>query len=201
MENKFTPAPWRTEIQRERDGEFTPYFDVRSDDPNMKQVCSCTNFAWLGDDGLVCAEANAKLIAAAPEMFAALEYIQQHVKDTHLHPKIWKMIQSAIRKATLIMLFAFMSISTMAQIPDSILSRSVGFYSGSKIATSLDIPAIGWLQMQPSITIARIKANSDTLEVTSPNVRFIKIDGRVFEIKRDVFLKSQYPHRSRLLKQ
>ena len=51
---------------------------------------------------------------------------------------------------------------------------------------------IGWggLVYQEEVTqLARLPYNSDTLEITSPKVKFIKIDGKVFEIKRDVKLE------------
>lgn len=42
--------------------------------------------------------------------------------------------------------------------------------------------------------VARLKSNSDTLEITSPKVKFIKIDGKVFEIKRDIILEEVKPY-------
>lgn len=101
---KHTPGPWRTDIRKERDGDFTPYFDVMSSDQNMKHVCSCCNYGWLGDEGLDTAEANAKLIAAAPELLEALKDLLKQIEDvggncTVIYLNTTKSY-SAIKKAT-----------------------------------------------------------------------------------------------------
>lgn len=53
-----------------------------------------------GAPGDICATeyANAKLIAAAPDMLEALQNIEND--NAHMPPSAWKMIQNAITKAT-----------------------------------------------------------------------------------------------------
>lgn len=50
-----------------------------------------------------------------------------------------------------------------------------------------------WTFKQSS-TQARIKANSDTLEIIGNSIKFIKIDGKTYEIKRNTELKEVKPN-------
>jgi len=63
MEGKFTPGPWKA--------SFTKFSEVRAE--NGALVAKCER---LG--GLVNLEANARLIAAAPDLLEALEAVVEH---------------------------------------------------------------------------------------------------------------------------
>jgi len=96
---KHTPAPWYTSIDKSITGEFKPYFDVYSKINGRTLIANCSNFMWRGDDMLDEAEANAKLIAAAPELLEALETIM--LQQT-IYPHLQVIAKAAITKATTI---------------------------------------------------------------------------------------------------
>lgn len=89
MKTKHTPAPWI--IQNEDSAETVFYIQCKSGN-----LGSAYNKA--GGEGL----ANAKLIAAAPELLEALlklmEYTQQGYKGGETHPL--EVAENAVRKAT-----------------------------------------------------------------------------------------------------
>lgn len=66
-EHKFTPGPWFT--HRERESSSTMYVEARIGGGLIQEVAACgpTNEGWLQT------EANANLIAAAPDLYKALE--------------------------------------------------------------------------------------------------------------------------------
>ena len=70
METKHTPGPWRYEA-----GTKT----IRAARENY-WLCSMDSF-----DGAVDHEANARLIAAAPELLAALMVLVDHAREAYPH--------------------------------------------------------------------------------------------------------------------
>ena len=64
MQSSFTPGPWRTK----REGFSTVYVEARIDGGLIQEVAAC----GPTEAGLEQQEANARLIAAAPELLDAL---------------------------------------------------------------------------------------------------------------------------------
>ena len=96
--NKPTPGPWRAVTR----GPFIATAENKviartvnaTADPALN--CQCATVADLEQ----CA--NAELIAAAPELLAALELVKASFSDdSHLrrYPAIWQMVNDAIAKA------------------------------------------------------------------------------------------------------
>lgn len=95
-ESKFTPGPWHV-----GDGNETIVYDA-----NRWAIASATTFHRKHEDGS--SEANAKLIAAAPELLEALEALKREIIlsdvnmdyiDSHFKPWLDK-ARAAIHKAT-----------------------------------------------------------------------------------------------------
>jgi hypothetical protein len=86
MSAKHTPGPWA--VSDERHGNFY----VR--DAAGQQLIWLGNSSRFkpGENG-----ANARLIAAAPELLEALENIEND--DGHIPESIWSMVKEAIAKA------------------------------------------------------------------------------------------------------
>ena len=69
-EGKFTKGPWRVEL-------FRDFASIRA---GQEEICYI-------DDDLDCdtVRANARLIAAAPEMYALLGRVEDYFKNRHLY--------------------------------------------------------------------------------------------------------------------
>ena len=67
MQSSFTPGPWRTK----REGFSTVYVEARIDGGLIQEVAAC----GPTEAGLEQQEANARLIAAAPELLEALQAV------------------------------------------------------------------------------------------------------------------------------
>ena len=88
MPSKFTPGPWKMSTHR----EFVRYQGIYG--PN---VCDLTVFGGPPDE----AEANARLIAAAPELFYALKCILDELPTNRdwLDPVTEAIAKQALAKA------------------------------------------------------------------------------------------------------
>lgn len=76
MRTKHTPGPWEavryeSEVRESIDGESWNGYHIKQPDSGLCDVAYVDDV----DFGPEIAEANARLIAAAPEMLAALKYI------------------------------------------------------------------------------------------------------------------------------
>ena len=74
MQNKHTPAPWI--VRKDNNEKFTI---IHQDEENKSHVAVLDNAPLCEEHGE--SEANARLIAAAPELLAALEALQ----DAFIH--------------------------------------------------------------------------------------------------------------------
>lgn len=94
--NKHTPGPWTNNGYSAKDFVF----DVATED-NKKLIAKVSIFS--GEPETKEAQANAALIAAAPEMFEALEKINQSLLEKHKgnenHTYELLLISDALEKA------------------------------------------------------------------------------------------------------
>lgn len=72
-ETKFTPGPWFTK----REGWSTVYVEARIDGGMIQEVAAC----GPTDAGQDQQQANARLIAAAPDLYEALESLVDEVTN------------------------------------------------------------------------------------------------------------------------
>lgn len=100
MGEAFTPGPWSAKVNRNT-GYLEPYapFVIKDSEWNIAVV--------LGDATALgrAAEANARLIAAAPMMFGVLKWISEHYENQDMGHKDFRVeaairADAAIRKAT-----------------------------------------------------------------------------------------------------
>lgn len=63
-----TPGPWEYSLELQKDGSGEAFY-LESNGSNFMGACSCCNGTHIDGD----AEANARLIAAAPDLLAALQ--------------------------------------------------------------------------------------------------------------------------------
>ncbi len=87
--SKHTPGPW--EIERYSDGLIQIVGDVRIVSDDEENVTTVVEAVSRGD------EANARLIAAAPELLDALVALVECEQTT---PELWEAARAAIAKAT-----------------------------------------------------------------------------------------------------
>lgn len=102
-DTKHTPGPWTAErmLNPPRAKDRRCGFVVNGPDtgePLPVRVCDMR--APAGMDGFSQVQANARLIAAAPELLAALEFAYAHCDPTHGREDEWRCIPAAIAKAT-----------------------------------------------------------------------------------------------------
>jgi hypothetical protein len=83
-----TPGPWTYHA----DGEANHYTLMRSDGGWL------ISFLHNGEQWTLTQEANARLMAAAPEMLEALKNLENDDGST-MPPSAWKLVQDAIAKA------------------------------------------------------------------------------------------------------
>lgn len=74
-DTKFTPGPWRV-ANNGRKGKKTPTFRIWRNDPNQPDGDNFRNTGYASISSHVSGESNAHLIAAAPELYAALEWYE-----------------------------------------------------------------------------------------------------------------------------
>ena len=80
-ENKWTPGPWTvTRARHPTDGEYDYGIGVMIDG---RKYCIAETFGIAGPEFLPPAEANARLIAAAPETFEAAEAALACLRHAH----------------------------------------------------------------------------------------------------------------------
>lgn len=101
--NNFTPGPW--EVYHTVSAGWVVRRQVeRPGYTGLAPICSMAWFQFdipgIIDDGI--SEANARLIAAAPEMLLALQYVRNFGSrgDTHSGESVSFFVEEAIRKAT-----------------------------------------------------------------------------------------------------
>ncbi|HCF3316825.1 hypothetical protein ABZR51_25970 [Pseudomonas aeruginosa] len=94
-----TPGPW--EIERYSDGLIQIVGNIRAVSEHEEHVTTVVEAVTRGD------EANARLIAAAPEMLGALQHIEEYwnrdSNEQAMTDALWHIIetaQAAIAKAT-----------------------------------------------------------------------------------------------------
>ena len=100
---KFTPGPWLADTDRDSDGNFRASI---MDDVMSREIALVTqDLDHSRDDGEIVArinrytaEANARLIAAAPELLAACEYaLAFTVANGDAHDRLRAAIAKAVR--------------------------------------------------------------------------------------------------------
>lgn len=92
MEVKHTPAPWFIT------GSMTKYVEARIPGRMIQEVAACGPTA--ADDGYGAQQmANARLIAAAPELLEALESVLENCLDSDGLAAAYEKARTAIRKA------------------------------------------------------------------------------------------------------
>lgn len=84
-EARFTPGPWKAKLDHQY------YWSVYSDSDVFFRIASASD--TLPDRG----EANARLIAAAPELLAALRLAKDH---SELEDEVLDIVNDAIAKAS-----------------------------------------------------------------------------------------------------
>lgn len=90
MESTHTPGPW---VYRDE--------EIHTEDGQVHVVCFGHGYGDYGGIGGGDEQANAHLIAAAPDLLAALETIVAHIPATELdHWNVLDVIDRAIAKAT-----------------------------------------------------------------------------------------------------
>lgn len=97
-----TPGPWlaqRIDYSRGLDVSFEVRHYWSPDQPQHK-VVAATHMEELRRDFWKVDEANARLIAAAPELLGVAEMIVRHFDEAGIHGPIWLAASSAIAKAT-----------------------------------------------------------------------------------------------------
>jgi hypothetical protein len=93
---KHTPGPWKLLTEGE-DNDFTTRTIIIDGPPrNLSEVCIVTTGSFTDETE----EANAKLIAAAPDLLAALHAVRRHgLEEGDGYESILKLIGDAINKA------------------------------------------------------------------------------------------------------
>lgn len=95
-QSKHTPGPWKTDLEK----HDAPHQDIKISSPHMLgEICR----VWQDDachDNNPEQIANARLIAAAPELLEALEDLASESVETFAHwPDLKKQVYAAITKA------------------------------------------------------------------------------------------------------
>lgn len=88
--SEFTPGPWEVVSATDNDGRSRRYVDARH---------ASVEVAYCGMDGAETV-ANARLIAAAPELLEALTRIANVDKEPMLASEVIELARAAIAKAT-----------------------------------------------------------------------------------------------------
>ena len=95
--SKFTPGPWYADEQ----SYISASFYIRGSDGDGKRLTWGKGaVAHIPRSAVMPSEANAKLIAAAPDLLAALQNIRTSVRDGHNESEAWGWVDAAIAKAT-----------------------------------------------------------------------------------------------------
>ncbi|PJL51459.1 hypothetical protein B9Y74_05540 [Stenotrophomonas maltophilia] len=96
--SKHTPGPWG--IERTDDTNWIGF--MRPHDPKKVELIVCTTSReLLTDEALARNDANARLIAAAPDLLAALQVAELALRERGLRAcGEYKQIEAAIAKAT-----------------------------------------------------------------------------------------------------
>ena len=89
---KFTPGPWNVEHPFQEPGVYVG-------GPRTELVCKLYPLDDVAKQRGENIEANAALIAAAPDMYAACEPAEVFLRDIGSHSKALSMVRAALRKA------------------------------------------------------------------------------------------------------
>lgn len=96
---KFTPGPWIVDLDRDfiQDGDQVSIEALTPEGMISREVCSLFLDTGENKDGEDYEEdaANARLIAAAPDLYTSLQFILEHSGD----PVIENVARAALRKA------------------------------------------------------------------------------------------------------
>ena len=96
-EKKWTPGPWTvTRARYPTDGEYDYGIGVRRDG---REYCIAETFGVAGPEFLPPAEANARLIAAAPEMAEAIDLLLKSTWGTDASHAALARVEAALAKA------------------------------------------------------------------------------------------------------
>lgn len=93
-ENKFTPGPWK--VEENPFGVYTTTFFLIGS--KKESWIAESKGPHVGPKDIEECKANAKLIAAAPELLEALQNLEND--DNSIPEHAWKMVQDAIKQAT-----------------------------------------------------------------------------------------------------
>lgn len=103
---KYTPGPWKLILpieepegkETEQGGQIAVQMGDRITSPGNFTVGNevILDENCCPNDNLL-AQANARLIAAAPQLLAALEYVEKNAKEDS--PAMWAMVARIIKKA------------------------------------------------------------------------------------------------------
>lgn len=86
METRFTPGPWNAKVD-ELVPERGAVYVEGPEGWDRQSICDCR----YSDEGVERDEANAHLIAAAPDLYGALELARNALAAVRKHPKYpWK---------------------------------------------------------------------------------------------------------------
>ena len=96
-DTKFTPGPWRI-ANNGRSGKKTRTFRIWRNDPNQPDGDNFRNTGYANISSHVSGEANAHLIAAAPQLYEALECLLNATMYRN-HPEESQMAINALTKA------------------------------------------------------------------------------------------------------
>ena len=92
MKIKYTPGPWTTSH------ENLGHFKLEAGNVAIIDGCGCCDSPWLSS------EADARLIAAAPDLLEALTEMEEHFRgyqdDDGFSKAMFKQVRAALAKAT-----------------------------------------------------------------------------------------------------
>ncbi len=98
MKTKHTPGPWKlnhSNFTIEKEGRFASWIEIKK---NGKTLAEAKGFHH-GIQNVKC-KANAKLIAAAPELLEACVIALIHLETDEIEKGVQHMLKLAIQKAT-----------------------------------------------------------------------------------------------------
>ena len=90
---EFTPGPWTKEYDNHGNGSFSEWYDIGTKKNRVAQVHLPRRHSPAADT----AKADASLIAAAPDLYAALDYFVSEYGEPDEHDQVGRAVyQKAI---------------------------------------------------------------------------------------------------------